>query len=151
MFLIDRLPARIRDHEALGQFVRYALIGVLNTALFFGLTNLLLLAGAGTLIASGVAYFLTNVISFLLNKRWAFRDPRRKGVVAKYFRFLFFTLVGLGAYEIVFHLLLVPLDRFGLLGTNLALLFALPVGVVWNFTSYRLWTFHPRGRVRAEV
>lgn len=151
MSFIDRLPPRIRQHEALGQFVRYALIGVLNTTLFVGLTNLLLWVGAVTLVASGIAYLVTNIVSFLLNKRWAFRDPRRERVIRKYLRFFSLTLVGLGLYEIVLHLWLIPLDSLGLLGTNLALLLALPVVVSWNFMSYRLWTFHAPDRVTAEA
>ena len=93
-----------------------------------------------------IGFFIASINSFLLNKAWAFRDQRREAVVRQYFTFLFFTLVGLALHTGAFALLLVPLDVHGQIGRNLALLCALPVSVIWNFTSYRLWTFRTQPR-----
>lgn len=143
--LIDRLPSRIRQHEALGQFVRYAIVGCLNVALFFGLLNGTRWLGAPIAAAAGVAYLVTNIVSFVLNKRWSFRDTRSDGVMRQYLLFFSFTLVGLILYEAALHLLLIPLGRHGLLGENIAALFAIPVSVLWNFNAYRRWTFNRVG------
>lgn len=140
--LIDRLPLRIREHEALGQFVRYAIVGCLNVALFFAILNGLLGLGAPIGSSAAVAYLVTNVVSFVLNKRWSFRDASRGGVVRQYLVFLALTSVGLGLYEAALHLLLIPLGQYGRLGENLAALCALPVSVLWNFNAYRRWAFN---------
>jgi putative flippase GtrA len=132
---------RLTRHEIVHQFVKYAMIGMLNVCVHVLIFNLLFLAGLPTLGANAIAFFLASINSFFLNKRWAFRDVRRQAIIRQYLVFLFFTLVGLGLHTGAFSLLLIPLHPHGTLGKNLALLAALPVSVIWNFTCYRLWTF----------
>ena len=144
---------RVTRHEIVHQFVKYAMIGMLNVAVHVGFFNLFLVLGLPSLVSNALAFFIASINSFLLNKRWAFRDRRDHAVVRQYFVFLFFTLVGLALHTGAFSLLLIPLDDHGTLGKNAALLLALPVSVVWNFTSYRRWTFVPNAlalRLRAE-
>jgi putative flippase GtrA len=135
---------RVTRYTIVHQFVKYAMIGVLNVCVHVGLFNLFLLAGVHTLGANAGAFFLASINSFVLNKMWAFRDPRRHAIVRQYLVFLFFTVVGLGLHTALFSLLLVPLREYGTIGKNIALVTALPVSVIWNFTCYRLWTFRPR-------
>lgn len=137
------LYAWLQRRPAALQFVRYAMVGVVNVTLFLGLFNLLLWIGWPTLAANALAFFLTSVNSFTLNKLWAFRDPRRSAVLRQYLVFVFFTLIGLGINTGVLYLLLVPLERFGTIGKNAAALGAIPFSVAWNFLSYRRWTFRP--------
>lgn len=125
------------------QFVRYALVGLLNVTLFFSIFNLLLWVGWHAIAANAVAFFLATLNSFALNKLWAFKDPRRHAVLRQYLVFLFFTLVGLAINTGVLSLLLIPLEPFGTLGKNAAALGAIPFSVAWNFLSYRRWTFKP--------
>lgn len=134
---------RVTRYEIVHQFVKYAMIGTLNVGVHVGFFNLFLLLGVQSLVANALSFFIASINSFLLNKRWAFRDRRDHAVVRQYFVFLFFTLVGLALHTGAFSLLLIPLDDHGTLGKNAALLFALPVSVLWNFTSYRRWTFVP--------
>jgi putative flippase GtrA len=134
---------RVTRHEIVRQFVKYAMVGVLNVGVHVSLFNLFVIAGLHTIGANALAFFLASINSFFLNKRWAFRDGRREAVVRQYLVFLFFTLVGLGLHTGAFSLLLIPLHPHGTLGKNVALLLALPVSVIWNFTCYRLWTFTP--------
>lgn len=140
------LPARLQQlarHEMVGQFVRYAVIGVFNVCVHLTLFNLFFFLGLKALVANAVAFFFASINSFVLNKAWAFRDRDRGALVRQYLVFLFFTLIGLGLHTGAFALLLKPLHPHGTLGKNIALLAALPVSVVWNFTCYRLWTFNP--------
>ena len=139
---------RLHRHEIVRQFVKYAVVGCLNVAIFLAIFNSLLLVDVPALAANAIAFSVASVNSFVLNKIWSFRDRRRHAVVRQYFVFVFFTLVGLGMNTAVFSLLLIPLEGFGTLGKNAAALGSLPVSVIWNFTSYRRWTFHPRGWTR---
>lgn len=134
----------MRRHEALGQFVRYALVGSTNVAVHLIFFNVFSFLGLHTLAANALAFLLATVNSFVLNKVWAFRDPRRDAVVRQYVRFLSFTVVGLALHTGAFSLLLIPLGDHGTIGKNIALVCALPVSVLWNFMCYRLWTFKPR-------
>lgn len=137
----SKVYSRLHGHEIVRQFVKYAIVGVLNVGLYLGIFNLLLLADIHILVANAIAFSVTSVNSFLLNKVWSFRDQRRHAVVRQYFTFVFFTLVGLGLNTAVLSLLLIPLEQYGTLGKNAAALGSVPVSVLWNFTSYRLWTF----------
>ncbi|MGH2759557.1 MAG: GtrA family protein [Actinomycetota bacterium] len=137
----SKVYVRLHGHEIVRQFVKYAMVGVLNVGLYLAIFNILLLTDIHVLAANAVAFSVSSVNSFLLNKIWSFRDQRRHGVLRQYFTFVFFTLVGLGLNTGVLSLLLIPLDRFGTLGKNAAALGSVPVSVLWNFTSYRLWTF----------
>ena len=138
------LYARLRTHEIVGQFVRYAVIGLLNVTSFLAIFNALLFIGGPPLAANAAGFLLTSISSFFLNKLWTFGDRRRQVVARQYLVFVFFTLIGLAMNLILFSIFLIPLRRFGTIGTNLAALAPLPFTVMWNFTSYRLWTFRPR-------
>lgn len=142
-FRTTKLYDRVSRHETVHQFVKYALIGAVNVLLHLSIFNLLSWLGIETRIAYVLGFIVGSINSFIWNKVWAFRDPRREAVIRQYFTFVFFTLVGLGLSTVTFELWLQVLDDHGRLGENLALLLALPVAVIWNFTSYRLWTFKP--------
>jgi putative flippase GtrA len=136
---------RVRHHEITGQFVRYAAIGVLNVALFFLIFNLLTPDRASFVrvnAARALAFIITSIISFALNKVWAFKDQRRERIAHQYARFVFFTLVGFAFQQGLFSLLLIPLHQYGRLGWNAANVPAIPLSVLWNFTAYRRWTFN---------
>lgn len=140
-FRSTRLYERVSRHQIVHQFVKYALVGGLNVVLHLSIFNLLVFIGVPQFAANAVGFFIASINSFIWNKVWAFRDPRRHRVVRQYFIFIFFTLVGLGLHTATFALWLIPLDTFGKLGANIALLLAIPVSVAWNFTTYRRWTF----------
>jgi putative flippase GtrA len=142
-FRTTKTYERISRHEIVHQFVKYAMIGVLNVAVHVGFFNLFLYLGVPSLAANAAAFFLASINSFVLNKLWAFRDRRDDALTRQYLVFLFFTLVGLVLNTGAFSLLLIPLGEYGTIGKNAALLGAIPVSVLWNFTSYRRWTFIP--------
>jgi putative flippase GtrA len=137
---------QLRRHEIVRQFAKYALVGCLNVAIFLGIFNALRLLTVPIFAADAIAFAISSVNSFVLNKLWSFQDHRREVAVRQYFVFVFFTLVGLGLQLGIFRLLLVPLERYGRLGENGAALGALPFSVIWNFTTYKLWTFKPSPR-----
>jgi putative flippase GtrA len=142
-FRASKTYERVTRHVVVHQFVKYAMIGILNVCVHVGIFNVLVLVGMPTLAANALAFFLASINSFVWNKRWAFRDARRNAIVRQYLVFLFFTVVGLGLHTGAFSLLLIPLDPHGTIGKNVALVLALPVSVIWNFTCYKLWTFTP--------
>jgi putative flippase GtrA len=137
----SRLYERVHRHETVRQFIKYAMIGALNVVLFLALFNLFRFIGLSAVIAYVLAFVPTNINSFFLNKRWAFRDPREHAVFRQYLLFAFFTVVAVGINTAAFSLFLIPLRKYGTLGENIAALLPLPISVAWNFTSYKLWAF----------
>lgn len=135
------LYRRLREHEATGQFVRYGLIGCLNTVISLSVFTVL----GRSVPATAVAFLVSNSLSFFLNKRWAFKDTRTD-VGRQYLLFFVFTGVGLVLFTGSFALLRVPFRRFGTVGRYAAFLGSAPLVVLWNFTAYRRWTFRDAGR-----
>jgi putative flippase GtrA len=138
----SRAYGRVSRYEMLHQFIKYGLIGGMNVILHLSIFNLLSWAGLESRAAYVIGFIVGSINSFVLNKMWAFRDPRRDAVILQYARFVGFTLVGLGLSYVAFEVWLRVFDEHGRLGENIALLLSVPVAVLWNFTCYRLWTFN---------
>jgi len=138
------LHKRVREHEATGQFVRYGLIGCLN----FAITLAVFTALGHSIPASAVAFVVSATLSFFLNKKWAFKDTGTD-VVRQYVLFAAFTCVGLVLFTGTEWLLRIPLKPYGVMGHYIALVGAVPVAVIWNFTAYRRWTFRSAPRTVA--
>lgn len=143
----SKVYTRLHRHEIVRQFVKYAMVGAVNTVMFFTLFNVLD-TWIHTVAAYAVAFFSTSVWSFALNKFWSFRDHRteRIFVVRQYVLFAVLTLAGLALNTGAFRLALIPLAKYGRLGKNAAALCTSPLSILWNFTAYRRWIFkaHPR-------
>lgn len=142
----SKLYATLHQHEIVRQFVKYAIVGCVNVAASLGIFNGLRALNVHRLAASAIAFVLTSINGFVLNKIWSFRDRRADRVTRQYFKFAFFTLIGLALFTAAFRLLLIPLEQHGRLGENIAFLASVPVSVIWNFTSYRYWTFNRPAR-----
>ncbi|GEM_PF-774424 len=137
------------------RFIRYAIVGVLNTLLFFGLVNLL---GALFGVYSGLAFTAISALSvsvvivhsYLWNRRWVFRsdDQERVG------QFVKFALVNFGAmslnagivYVITTHIS--PFYWFSLFGSftkifwaNFAEAVSIVVIVIWNYFGFKFFVF----------
>lgn len=138
----SKLYVALHQHEIVRQFVKYAIVGFLNVAASLGIFNGLRALNVHRIAASAIAFALTSINGFVLNKLWSFRDRSAERVTRQYLKFVFFTLVGLSLFTGAFRLLLIPLEEYGRLGENIAFLASVPVSVVWNFTSYRYWTFN---------
>ena len=143
MFRASETYRRLRGHEATGQFVRFAVVGAINFATYFALYNGFLRLHVQAVAAGALAFALSSISSFFLNKFWAFRDRKRTAMGRQYVVFTLFTLIGLGINTGALALFLIPLRRFGTLGKNGAALCAQPFSLAWNFTAYRRWTFRP--------
>ncbi len=121
------------------QFVKFGIVGVSNTLLFFAVYTLLLKAGVWYLAASGIGFIVGAVNGFLLNRRWTFAGhvgdaltPVRWTVVQGCGLLLNLALVA-GCVEVL------GLDK--LIGQAIAIVAV----VVVTFVANRAWTFrtHP--------
>ncbi len=119
------------------QFIKFGLVGVLNTAIhyavFYGLLNL---AGIHYLVASTIGYLAGLTNSYLLNRSWTFksRQDNRASEMAKFFLVNVFSL---GANLVA---LKTGVSLMGL-SPEIAQLFAIVFSLVVNFAGNRFWTF----------
>jgi putative flippase GtrA len=122
------------------QFVKFGIVGVSNTLLFFSIyTVLLKVFGVWYLAASAIGFTIGAINGFLLNRRWTFRGhvgdaltPVRWGVVQG---------CGLGLNEGLLYLFVDGATLDKLLGQA----FATVIVTVITFLVNRAWTFrmHP--------
>lgn len=141
---MERIAAKIREHPwligrpTLRQFIKFAVVGTINTVLDFsvylGLTRWLHLH---YLIANLLAFTLAASSSFFLNKYWTFRDNRQDGLTFQYLKFLTVSLVGAALTELT----LFALVHFAGIHDLFGKIMAIAVVTFWNFYTNKHWTF----------
>lgn len=135
------------DDRVNTQFVRFCLVGLLNTAVDAGLFTVLHAGGTGLVLANGISTSCGLLLSLVLNARYTFGG--RRITVHLIELFLVITLVGLwGLQPAIIGIV------SGMLGWNasdgvmlhalLPKLAAISVTLVWNFVWYRRVVFAKR-------
>lgn len=139
----------------LWQFAKFALVGVLNTAIDFGILNSLIfltgITGGAGIIPLNITSFSTAVVnSYFWNKKWVFGVNKASFVV-----FVVVTLIGLGINTGVVFVLTTFVSPIGVssaaLWANLAKVLATALSLVWNFVGYRLVVFKSAKTAEVKV
>lgn len=150
-------PVRFYDMISLLQrvlgwkFVRYGLVGVLNTILSFGIFNFLIWVsgitrGIEITFFSVITFAIVVTHSFFWNKFLVFKS----GGAAHHEYVKFFTvstttaLVNVGIISLLVNGIGAPEEVDPRLWANIAVLITIPVSVLGNFTGYALLVFKER-------
>ncbi len=131
------------------QFIKFAIIGVLNTAIDFGILNLLMWGfgmykGSWILLFNTISFSIAATNSYFINKYWTFGELSkiRAGQFAKFFIISFGgAVINSG---IVFSITTFIPPVFGLseeLWANFAKVIATAIAWIWNFTMYKFVVF----------
>ncbi len=130
----------IQRRPGLRQFVKFGIVGAGNTAVDFGLYLLLTrLVRLQYLSAHGFSFVGAVTLSYVLNKRWTFRDERRPVLSRQLAQFLLVSIVGAGLSSLT----LFGLVQYGGLPDVVAKLLAIVLVLFWNFFANKHWTFRP--------
>lgn len=128
------------------QIAKFGFVGVLNTAIDFGVLNALI---ALTTITGGVGIIALNIVSFSIavinsyfwNKQWVF-SAGKKG---NFLTFLVVTLIGLSINTGTVYALTTYMGPDSTSSqtqwANLAKVIATCFSLVWNFVGYKLIVF----------
>jgi len=139
-------------------FMRFAIVGVLNTLIDFGALNGLLWlngypVGWRLFLYNALAFTLASGNSYLLNKRWTFNDAR-PATLSQVGLFFLLTSFGLLINCTVVYLLTfpgwAPLAVSTVVWVNLSKVAATLASLIWNFCSYRWWVFPLRSTAQAK-
>ncbi len=153
----DVIPDRAHG-RVFGQFIRYVMVGLVNTAVDFGVLNLEIVLtgihqGAWLVLFNTVSFTCALVNSYFLNRSFTFRSDRGGGIL-----FVQFMLVSLGGLVIndggIYLLTTISHPWIGtspVLHVDEAKVATVAVSWAWNFFLYRLWVFraHEAPRVHA--
>lgn len=135
------------------QFIKFALIGAMNTLVDLGILNLLMYVTGYT---SGIHYSLLKAISFTcavifsynLNKRWTFNDLSDEDRAKKFTQFLAISIIGAVINVSVATLVVTyvrPMINISFLTPqlwgNIGALCGTAIGLIWNFIGYKFIVF----------
>lgn len=133
------------------QFSKFVAVGFLNTAIDFGVLNLL---SSATGITTGFIIGGINIPGFVIavfnsyfwNKLWVFRDRQEENIFRDFPKFLVITLVGLFINSGIVILVTTFIHPF--LGVearvwlNIAKAVAASLSLIWNFVGYKFVVFN---------
>ncbi len=146
-----------RKIQIFNQFVRYGLIGVLNTLLDFAVLNLLsytfhVYSGMSLILINVFSFLAANINSYFWNKYWTFQSGSKK-VAGEFLRFFTVSIIGfLLNSAILWFFTTVMEPAFSLspqVWENVAKLIATVVYMVWNFIGYKLIVF--KGKTENQI
>ncbi|MCX6797949.1 MAG: GtrA family protein [Candidatus Falkowbacteria bacterium] len=125
------------------QFVKFALIGVLNTLIDFCLYFLLTryipffsYRSPNLYLANGLSFLSATTFSFFANRFWTFAITKKPSVTEAG-RFYIITLSGLFINSLFLYIGIKILNINDLLAKAIATIFY----VLWNFGFLRTWVF----------
>ncbi|MDD3497974.1 MAG: GtrA family protein [Candidatus Moranbacteria bacterium] len=140
-----------------GQFIRFAMIGVINTLVDLAILNAETIItgikdGSGYAIQKGLSFLVAVTVSYFLNKHWAFEDKSKKDEGKKFSQFLFVSIMGMlinvSVATITVTYLKAPINNLLNLSflndqvwVSIGALAGTAVGLIWNFTGYKIWVF----------
>lgn len=128
----------LKNNSIFSQIIKFGLIGMLNFLIDISIYLLLTRKfHFYYIIAHIIAFLIANLISFTLNKNFAFQDINNNKIIIKYLKFLGFTMISLiisGSCLFICVQYLKISDIYGkIIGTIL--------GATWNFLMYKFIVF----------
>lgn len=134
--------------QNLVEFIKFGLVGIMNTGVDFLVFTLLMLAGVQYMAAQVVSYAAGTLNSYVVNKLWTFKGQEhgqgdgRKAKAGGFDRKEFIRFAGLNGATLLLSLLLLYGFKSGLgLNSFLAKLAVTGFTVLANYAGSKLWVF----------
>jgi len=137
--------------KGLIQFVKFAVVGVSNTAVdwivYYLLINFVILQVSQKPLAKLISFIVAVINSYIWNTIWTFKEEYRLTVSGKsggagkrgiiFIRFVVVSLIGWGVNYLAFRLTIARISKPDII----ALIVASGAAVVWNFFANKFWTY----------
>ena len=122
--------------------IRFAIVGIINTSVFYLSFIIFYNVGINYLIASCLGYSIALVCSYFLNKIWTFRS-RIPTTIILFFYFVVINLIALGSNLIALYYFVDYLRINVYISQIIAILFSMTI----NFIGYK-WIFNDQRKNR---
>lgn len=122
--------------KLLQQFIKFGLVGCINTATSLAIYYILLFFSVKYLLASVLGYVSSSIVGFILNKFWVFQAKNTKTVqetVRYYIVYGCALLINLCMMYLLVDILMIS--------DKIAPIITLCVTVPFNFVMSKLWVF----------
>jgi putative flippase GtrA len=132
------------------QAAKFVLVGILNTGIDFGVSNILMkvfniYSGLGFSLFKGVGFAAAVINSYFLNKFWTFKSKSADRSGKQFVQFFVVSLIGFGVNVGVASLVVDMIGpQFNIgekLWANFGILCATFASMVWNFVGYKFIVF----------
>lgn len=140
----------IKKYLTFYQFAKFVIVGIINTAVDFGILNILIFAtqtssGTSFSIFKGISFTAAVLNSYVWNRFWTFKDIQEKNPAAQFGKFILISIIGFGINVGIASLVVNVIGaQFGIssqLWANIGAICATAISWIWNFTGYKLWAF----------
>lgn len=118
------------------RFIKFGLVGVLNTLINWILFILLNSIGVYYIISNIIAYSISTLNSYLWNSKWVFKYSG-DNIKETSFKFIVLNIIGLTLNTIILYLLV---DIVGL-NKLIALVITTGIVMILNYFINKLWVF----------
>lgn len=145
------------------QFGKFVVVGFANTAIDFGVLNLLSMVTQKTsgFLLGGVnlpGFILAAIHSYFWNKFWVFKksgEPKQKANYGDFLTFAIVVVIGvfINGGTVIFVTTYVD-PMFGLTPErwlNIAKVAATVISLVWNFVGFKFFVFKPKTEAETNV
>ena len=133
------------DDKTLKQFIKFAIVGVINTSIHTLIFNIASALGFHYLISQTLGYFVSSINGFLMNYKLVFKaDNADKTTVIRYYATytMSFIIMLVMSYIYVDLLGLNPtIDFFSIVTVKVLPLLTLVVTVPFNFILSKYWVY----------
>jgi putative flippase GtrA len=127
----------IRLWGIFGQFIKFNLVGLVNTAITFTVSfGLIHLFGMHELITYPIGYICGLINSFIMNKFWTFGKKHHFGIM-EIIKFIIVNMIALGGSELIIKFAGDVLTLAPVWGILLGLSFSIPA----NYIGFKYWVF----------
>lgn len=117
------------------KFIKFGLVGVINTIISIVIFNILNFIGADILVANTIGYICGMLNSYLFNNRWVFKVNSKE--ISTIGKFIVVNLITM----LINNLILMLLVTYISVNATVAQIIALIFTTVINFIGNKFWTF----------
>jgi dolichol-phosphate mannosyltransferase len=137
-FYLKNLFGYLFYKKVIGEFFKFALVGLLGTILnllvLYSLTEFL---NVYYMFSAIVAFIIAATHNFILNKIWTFKENIRDRVTSKYMKFFSVSVVALLVNLLFLRIFTESLGLYYMVSQILAI----GIALIINFLGNKMWTF----------